>query len=336
MSLNVELSHESREVERLSIDVLLHADHRAELARDVQLGFTSVPKWLPPKYFYDARGSALFDAICDTPEYYPTRTELALLQRIADSIALTTQATDIVELGSGSGRKTRLLLEAIARQRGRCRYVPFDVSEAMLRSSAEALLKSYPWLTVHGIVGDYDRHLTALPRGERRLFVFLGGTIGNFDHGAAEEFLRSVANTMTPQDFLLLGCDLEKAPAVLHAAYNDRQGITAEFNKNVLRVINRELDADFDLESFEHVAFYAPEHSRIEMHLRSTRAQRVRVGGLDASFGFEPGELLRTEISRKFTRGTAAELVQSSGLRWCGWHTTENEYFGLALCARSS
>lgn len=335
MSWSVDGSHRVGEAERLSIDVLLHADHRAELARDVQLGFTSSPKWLPPKYFYDTRGSALFDAICDTPEYYPTRTELRLLQQVADPIVATTQATDIVELGSGSARKTRLLLEAVARHRGKCRYVPFDVSEAMLRGSARALLTSYPWLTVHGIVGDYDRHLPALPAGDRRLFVFLGGTIGNFDEGAAEEFLRSIASTMTERDYLLLGCDLEKDPAVLHAAYNDRQGLTADFNKNVLAVINRELDADFDLSAFEHVAFYSAPRSRIEMHLRSTRPQSVRVGGLGTSFDFASGELMRTEISRKFTRETALHLVRGSGLCWSGWHTSENEYFGLAVCTRA-
>ena len=324
-------AHESGRDARLSVEVHLEPHAAGTLAADVRRGLTLRPKQLPPKHFYDELGSKLFDRICDTPEYYQTRTEYRLLEQVAARIVSLTRPTHVVELGSGAARKTRVLLDALGNS-GLCScYVPFDVSESMLRNAATALLEEYPWLEVRGIVGDYERHLGKLPSGERRLFVFLGSTIGNFDELEARAFLKALRQRLHPGDALLLGLDLVKDARVLHAAYNDAQGITAEFNKNVLGVINRELGADFELEQFEHVAFFEPALERIEMHLLSTRDQIVRIGRLGLSIPFERGELMRTEISRKFTEQSARGLLGQAGLELRDWFVPENRYFGLAL-----
>jgi L-histidine N-alpha-methyltransferase len=316
---------------RLQIRVFLNESAREQLVRDVREGLTQTPKSLPPKYFYDAAGSKLFDRICDTPEYYQTRTEQALLEGVAEDIVGALAPSHIVELGSGAARKTRVLLDALGKTRRGVHFVPLDVSESMLRASAEKLLGNYPWLHVHGIVGDYDRHLAHIPGGERRLFVFLGGTIGNFERDAAVAFLQRLSACMTPDDQLLLGFDLVKSERVLHAAYNDAQGITAAFNKNVLSVLNRELGADFDLDRFSHVAFYDAAASQIEMHLESQCAQRVRVAQLDLDVAFAAGERMRTEISRKFTRASVLDLLERSGQELVSWLSSPNDYFALAL-----
>jgi L-histidine N-alpha-methyltransferase len=317
---------------RLTIEVRRPADGASTLASDVRSGFSAAPKRLAPKHFYDDVGSRLFDAICDTPEYYQTRTEHALLQSVARDVIATTRPTDLVELGSGAARKTRVLLDAIASAGLRCRYVPFDVSEGMLRETAQALLDEYPWLTVRGIVGDYDRDLWDFPPGQRRLFLFLGSTIGNFEHDAAVSFLRVLAAQMGPSDYLLLGLDLVKDARLLDAAYNDAQGITAEFNKNVLRVINRELGGQFDVDAFEHLAFFDERTARIEMHLRSARRQTVTIQALELAASFSEGERVLTEISRKFTAESARVMVGAAGLDLCEWLTPPNEFFALALC----
>ncbi|HLV22081.1 MAG TPA: L-histidine N(alpha)-methyltransferase [Polyangiaceae bacterium] len=317
--------------DRFRLDVHLEPSNAVALARDVRIGLTSAPKWLPPKYFYDAVGSRLFDRICDTPEYYQTRTEQALLERVASEIVNLTEPTHLVELGSGTARKTRVLLGAIERRARRCCYVPFDVSEAVLRESAEQLLGEYPWLEVHGIVGDYDRHLGAIPKGDRRLYVFLGGTIGNFEPEAATQFLASLAGRMHPGDALLLGTDLVKDHARLNAAYNDAQGITAAFNKNVLCVINRELGANFELERFAHVAFFEPENAQIEMHLRSEVDQVVDIQRLELAVPFRAAETIRTEISRKFTRPSATALLKAAGLEVFEWLPSADDAFALSL-----
>jgi L-histidine N-alpha-methyltransferase len=319
--------------DRLHVDVLLHADRYADLARDVSLGLSQSPKELPPKYFYDDVGSRLFDLICDTPEYYQTRTEYSLLETCSERLIALAEPTDVVELGSGTARKTRVLLDALAAGRRACRYVPFDVSEGMLRHTAGALAREYPWLDIHAIAGDYDQHLSNIPGGERRLFLFLGGTIGNFDDTSAIRFLSTIRREMKRGDRLLLGLDLVKDHDLLHAAYNDADGITAAFNKNVLSVLNRELDADFDLDTFEHVAFFDARESQIEMHLRSLRDQTVTVAALDMKVKFRAGELMRTEISRKFTKLSADHLLRASGLVLDQWFTPDNGYFALALCA---
>ncbi len=331
------LHHEQRQEPhgRMTVDVHVRPGEGTTLADDVRAGLTRIPKALPPKHFYDDEGSKLFDAICDTPEYYPTRTEQALLEGIAEGLLEEMRPTEIVELGSGASRKTRALLDAAARLDLRPRYVPFDVSGEMLRRSSLQLLASYPWLRVHGVVGDYERHLDRIPSGDRRLIVFLGGTIGNFTDGEAQRFLSRIASTMGPEDRFLLGTDLVKDRAILHAAYNDAAGLTAAFNKNVLQVLNRELDARFDLARFEHLAFFDEERQQIEMHLRALGGMQVEIGRLGLTVPFADGETIHTEISRKFTRDGVARLFARSGLETCGWHVPENEWFAISVARKS-
>jgi L-histidine N-alpha-methyltransferase len=317
----------------LHIERCLSDDHREQLLRDVRWGLGAARKSLPPKYFYDDRGSRLFDAICDLPEYYPTRTEYALLRRIAAEVIQHARPSHLVELGSGASRKTHVLLEALVRSRLDACYVPVDVSEGMLRRSATALRRRYRALRVHAIVGDYDRHLHHFPSAERRLVAFLGSTIGNFDPAQADAFLHSLADSMDTGDFLLLGLDLVKPVPVLEAAYNDSAGITAEFNRNVLRVLNRELGADFDLALFEHVAFFNLAAEQIEMHLKARRAHHVRLPALDMEVAFAAGETIRTEISRKFRRTTAGAMLAAAGFRLDSWYTSPDGYFALALAS---
>lgn len=316
---------------RFLVDVHVRPGQVSTLRQDALEGLTRHPKQLPPKHFYDARGSELFDAICRTPEYYPTRTEQALLERIAEPVMRNVRPSHLVELGSGMARKTHVLLSAASAQGLHPHYVPFDVSESALRHSAETLLSSYSWLRVHGVVGDYDHHLHLIPRGERRLIAFLGGTIGNFEQRDAVRFLQRVASSMGAGDALLLGTDLVKEKATLDRAYNDAQGVTAAFNLNVLRVMNRELRASFDERAFRHVAFYDRDERRIEMHLESLRAQRVRVEALELDVEFAQGERMRTEISRKFSEAAVAELLGSAGLELTHWFTPDDSAFALSL-----
>lgn len=317
------------ETPRLKIDV--HPGPGSTLADDVRVGLLARPKRLPPKYFYDEAGSILFDRICDTEAYYPTRAEAALLEASAEELVGRFRPTHLVELGSGAARKTRSLLRAFEAHGVEATYVPFDVSESMLRSSAKELLDAFPWLRIHGVVGDYDLHLDRIPREGRRLFAFLGGTIGNFPAEKAEAFLREVASNMQGDDRLLLGTDLVKARETLERAYNDEEGITAAFNKNILQVLNRELDADFDLERFSHLAFFNEEASRVEMHLESSIAQEVRLPRLDLRIPFEAGETIHTEISRKFTRATVEELLSRAGLAMEAWYAPEDRAYGLSV-----
>jgi L-histidine N-alpha-methyltransferase len=329
----VRLAGEGR---RLRIDVHLNGSQASTLAEDVRRGLAVRPKSLPPKHFYDAHGSRLFDRICETPEYYQTRTELRLLERVAGQVIAVADPTHLVELGSGAAHKTRALLDGFELNGRRCCYIPFDVSESMLREASQRLLGRYPWLRVHGIVGDYDHHLETIPVTGRRLFVFLGSTVGNFESTGAVAFLRRLASQLAPRDHLLLGTDLVKAPEILNAAYNDAQGITAAFNKNVLSVVNRGLDADFDLGRFEHLAFYDPAASQVEMHLVSSCDQLVSVGKLDLRARFERGERMLTEISRKFTRDSVRELLSAAGLELCGWFGSPNDYFALSLSRKGA
>ncbi|MEM1415438.1 MAG: L-histidine N(alpha)-methyltransferase [Myxococcota bacterium] len=318
---------------RLRVVSLASTGARSTLAADVRAGLEAAPRSLPPKHFYDARGAELFDAICDTPEYYPTRTEEGLLAAVASRVVARAGATDLVELGSGAARKTRLLLEAML-DAGPARYVPVDVAREMLVASARTLLADYPRLTVHGLVADYDQpFLEALPPGESggRLIAFLGSTIGNFTHDEGAAFLGRIAEQMEGGDRFLLGLDLVKDPAVLHAAYNDAAGLTAAFNRNVLDVVNRELEAEFPTEAFEHVAFYDTEKARIEMHLEASRAMRVHIGELDLDVELEAGERIHTEISRKFTPEAAERLLSDAGLVLDEWWTDPKGWFALAL-----
>jgi L-histidine N-alpha-methyltransferase len=287
------------------LDSFLPADHLAEaLHADVAGGLTRTPKELPPKWFYDERGSALFEEITRLPEYYPTRAEREVLRTRAAEIAAMTGAHTLVELGSGSADKTRLLLSALTAGGSLRRYVPVDVSDAALWESGRALVAEYPELAVHAVLADFESHLEMLPGllagGGPRLTAFLGGTIGNLAPGPRAGFLAAVRGCSTAGDWLLLGTDLVKDPAVLVRAYDDAAGVTAEFNRNVLYVINRELKADFDVEGYRHVAAWDPDNEWIEMRLRSERGQDVNVAALDLGVRFAPGEEMRTEISAKF------------------------------------
>lgn len=302
------------------------------LAEDAREGLASVPRSLPPKYFYDDCGSRLFDRICDTPEYYPTRTEDALLAEHARAVIAATLPEHIIELGSGTSRKTRHLLDACEAEGVVSTYWPFDVCEGMLRESGDRLLEDYPWLTVEALVGDYLAGLDHFPdpRG-RRLFVFLGGTIGNFEPARAQAFLAELRHRLRPGDALLLGTDRVKDPAVLHAAYNDAAGITAQFNLNVLAVLNRELEADFVLDAFEHRAEYNTVEQQIEMYLVAGEDQQVRLGTLGLDLELSRGERILTEISRKFTPKGLSSLLGEAGFVIERHFTPESEYFSLTL-----
>ena len=324
----------SCETSELQLDRHLPADAmRTALEGDVRTGLTATPKALPPKWFYDARGSSLFDEITRLEEYYPTRREKEVLAREATSLAQETCADTLVELGSGTSEKTRMLLDALRDVGTLRRYVPFDVDESVLTSAGRAVAQEYPGVAVHCVVGDFEHHLPLLPTGGRRLIAFLGGTIGNLDPAQRASFLRTLATTMGPDDALLLGTDLVKDPERLVRAYDDASGVTAEFNRNVLHVLRRELGADLDPDAFHHVAVWDAEHEWIEMRLRARGAQTVRV--LDLDVAFADGEDLRTEISAKFRReGVAAELAQA-GLRLQRWETDAQGDYALSLARPS-
>jgi len=301
------------------------------LADDVLRGLTSTPKDLPPKWFYDERGSALFDAITRLPEYYPTRAERSILREQAHHIARRAQAETLVELGSGTSDKTRLLLDALRREPAFERFVPFDVSATTLYDAADALAEEYPGLLVEPVVGDFDHDLHRLPTDGRALVAFLGGTIGNFLPAARAAFLAAIAGVLDPDDHFLLGTDLVKEPRRLVAAYDDAAGVTAAFNKNVLHVINRELDADFDAERFEHVAVWDGEQEWIEMRLRSLADQTVHLRALDLAVPFAAGEEMRTEVSAKFRREGVERELAAAGLEIVAWWTDTNRDYALSL-----
>lgn len=316
----------------LTIDVHLQASDAAQALRtDVQRGLTSNPKWLPPKWFYDDRGSQLFDEITRLDEYYPTRTERAILAANATEIADITDADTLVELGSGTSEKTRLLLDAFHDSGRLQRFAPFDVSEQTLRDAAAAIHDEYPGVAVHAVVGDFERHLDRLPAGGRRCIAFLGGTIGNFMPAERARFFAAIADGLGPHDSFLVGTDLVKDPVRLVRAYDDAAGVTAEFNRNVLLVVNRELDADFPVEEFEHVARFDTEHEWIEMRLRARRALRVRVGALDLDVEFAAGEEMRTEISAKFRRRGLDRELAAAGLRLERFWTDPAGDFAVSL-----
>ncbi|BET45916.1 MULTISPECIES: L-histidine N(alpha)-methyltransferase [Streptomyces] len=303
----------------------------AALRADVLAGLTSTPKWLPPKWFYDARGSELFEAITALPEYYPTRAEREILVDRAGEIAAATGARTLVELGSGSSEKTRVLLDALTGHNGLRGYVPVDVSESALVQAGQALVAERPGLQVHALIADFTAGLTLPETPGPRLVAFLGGTIGNLLPEERAVFLSSVRALLAPGDSLLLGTDLVKDEGVLVRAYDDAAGVTAEFNKNVLSVVNRELEADFATAAFDHVALWNAEREWIEMRLRSRTAQTVKIQALDLAVDFADGEELRTEVSAKFRReGVRAELA-AAGLDLAHWWTDAEGRFALSL-----
>jgi L-histidine N-alpha-methyltransferase len=315
-------------------NLLNEQDSPFELGADARQGLTSAPRTMPPKYLYDARGSELFDRITGLPEYYQTRTERGILERVAPLVVDRVRPTVLIEFGSGSALKTRVLLGEM-RRAGRLEgYGMLDVSEAASRSAAAELIRDYPGLHIECVVTDFE-HDQPLPyEGHRRLLAFLGSTIGNFEAEAARDFLRDVAGRMQQEDAFLIGFDLVKDIETLLRAYDDAQGVTAEFNRNLLRVMNRELEADFDLDQFEHAVRYDEREARIEMHLVSRTNQTVRLDALDLEVSFAPGESIRTELSHKYTRRSVEALLEDAGLALDLWETDPDSLFALGLARR--
>ncbi|GAB2909384.1 L-histidine N(alpha)-methyltransferase [Nonomuraea fastidiosa] len=317
-----------------TVRLINHLDRdylRQALETDVRTGLTATPKWLPPKWFYDAAGSELFSQITRLPEYYPTRRELSILRARAKDLAAAGRADTLVELGSGTSEKTVLLLDALAAAGTLHGYTPVDVDAVTLESAAHRLAARYPGLAVQAVCADFERHLALLPRDGRRMVAFLGGTIGNLEPAARAAFLAGLRETLRPGETFLLGADLVKDTARLVAAYDDAAGVTAEFNRNVLHVINRELDADFEPEAFAHVARYDEERDWIEMRLRASRPMRVRVGGLGLAVDFAEGEEMRTEISAKFRLDGLRGELESAGFTPLRVHTDPSGDFALLL-----
>ncbi|MCP9622993.1 L-histidine N(alpha)-methyltransferase [Nocardia otitidiscaviarum] len=309
-------------------------DLTAALRSDARTGLTATPKWLPPKWFYDARGSELFELITELPEYYPTRTERALLERVVGEIACTAQAEVLVELGAGSAAKTRLLLSALSAEGPLKTYVPQDVSATALRAAADEIAAEFPALAVHGVVSDFTATLDNLPRGGRRMIAFLGGTIGNLVPAERAEFLAGIHAVLEPGEQLLLGAGLVIDPAVLVPAYDDAAGVTAEFNRNVLRVLNSRLNADFDPEKFAHVARWDTDNEWIEMRLEATESMTVTVRDLDLTVDFAAGEQMRTEISAKFRREGLETELDAAGFATERVWTDPDGRFALVLAER--
>ncbi|MFH1057877.1 MAG: L-histidine N(alpha)-methyltransferase [Pseudomonadota bacterium] len=323
--------------ERLELRNHLDLDFRSEMLRLVAEGLGAPNKWLHCKYLYDQRGSELFEAICQTPEYYPTRTELGILDRHAPAIMdfFNLHGGDLVEIGSGANQKVRCLLDSLTPQaRGRLRYVPFDISETALIEAARELLDLYPELCVLGLVADYTRHLAAIPAG-RKLVVFFGSSLGNFDEDASQAFLSGVAATLNRQDRFLLGLDMVKPTAVIEAAYNDAQGVTDRFIKNLLANVNRELGADFDLAAFDYHAFFNPARECMEMHLRARRPLTCRVGDLDLTVCLDAGETIHAEIAQKYSPERAREMFRRAGLAPTRWFSDDQGWFSLVELARA-
>jgi len=321
---------------RYRADVHVDDDaRRRALANDVRRGLGAREKWLPPKYFYDAAGSALFERITQLPEYYLTRAEHALLDVYAPAILAASRPREIVELGPGSPAKVRRLLAVLNGTGPLARYVPVDVDGSTLDVAGRTLLSEGAVTEVYAVVGDFEQHLDRVPPPTgRRLVAFLGSTLGNLDPPRRQELLTAVRNLLADDDHLLLGIDLVKSPCVLHAAYDDAAGVTAEFNRNVLRVINRTLAADFDAEAFGHYARWDAEAARVEMHLVAAADHTVRVADLDLIVSFEAGETIWTESSYKFTRASAEAMLNAAQLRLLRWDT--DGAFGLALAARAA
>ena len=322
---------------RLSSSEVAPEQPLASLADDVRTGLLSRPRWLSPKYFYDDRGSALFEAICATPEYYPSRTEAALLEAHGQEIIEHAAPDHMLELGSGSSRKTRHLLDACDALDQSCQYWPFDVSAQIMLDAGAQLVADYDWLAVHALIGDYTGGLTNVPLPEdgRRLIVFLGGTLGNFEPGEARAMLEQIAGLMRGDDQLLLGVDRVKDTATLEAAYDDAEGVTADFNRNVLRVLNRELEADFPVDDYRHRALFDRDKARIEMRLGAGHAHRVTLATLDTAIDIEAGEEIVTEFSHKFTPDTLAALLESAGLAMDRHFEAEGGAYSLVLARRA-
>jgi L-histidine N-alpha-methyltransferase len=316
----------------------LNGNHREQMINDIRRGMMGTQKSIPSKYFYDARGSQLFDQICMTPEYYPTKTELSILEQSAGEIMqfFSQEGGDLIELGSGSNRKIRKLLDAVHPfEHGRIRYIPIDISKNCLLESVQELLGDYKNLAILGVLADFTRHMGGLPRS-RKLIVFLGSTIGNFQEEEAITLLRRVRANMNRDDRFLLGMDMIKSGEVLEAAYNDRQGVTCDFNRNILVHINRELNSDFDPEDFDHLAYFNVRRERVEMHLRARRTMTAYIADLGLSVDIKKGDTLRTEICKKFSLKSARRLFRKAGMSIARWFTDSKGWFSLVELQVSS
>ena len=322
--------------DRISVEVHLPpGGPLSGMAADVRAGLTRPFKELSPRYFYDERGSQLFEDITELPEYYPTRCEREILEtRSAEICEAANSPATLIELGSGSAAKTRVLLDAML-DAGLETYCPVDISEEITRETAERIADEYDDIAIRGLVCDFELDLERIPVAAPRVIALLGGTIGNFEPQQRAGFLRRVSHLLGPEDRFLLGTDLVKDPATLEAAYNDSQGVTADFNKNVLAVLNRELDADFDLDAFEHVARWDPENLWIDIRLRSLTNQVVNVLALDMQAAFSAGEEMRTEISTKFARPGLEGIYAEAGLELTDWWTDADGLFALSLARRA-
>ncbi|MEE8126122.1 MAG: L-histidine N(alpha)-methyltransferase [Nitrospirales bacterium] len=318
----------------ITIDVPMTREDPETLRNVVRGGLLATPKTLPSKLFYDERGSTLFEQICELPEYYQTRTEHQLLTTWADEIIAISGADELVELGSGAATKTRVLLDAMARADQLHYYVPFDVDETIVRRVSEELVQEYPGLQIHGVVGDFLVHLQHIPEGGKRLVVFLGGTIGNLPPTAARNFLTSVYAEMTTHDYFLLGIQLITHIPRLEAAYNDSQGITAKFNKNILRVLRKTFSAQCNPDLFSHVARYNPTDHRIEMWLRSSQDQVFEIPGLDLILELNDGEEIRTELSTKYDQALVEDLLTTCGFETIKCYTDPDQLIGLVLAQK--
>jgi L-histidine N-alpha-methyltransferase len=324
----------SRTDPSITIDLPLIREDPDLVKTQITRGLQASPKTLPSTLFYDERGSTLFEQICELPEYYQTRTEHQLLTNCADEIVALSGAEELVELGSGAATKTRVLLDAMARIDQLRYYVPFDVEESIVRRVSEELVREYPGLQIHGVVGDFLFHLEHIPEGGKRLVVILGGTIGNLPSAAAQNFLATVNTEMASGDYFLLGMQLITDRSRLEAAYNDKQGITAKFNKNIIRVLCDNFGSHADPEAFDHVARYNEDEHRIEMWLRSREEQILDIPAVDLRVHFKQGEEVRTEISTKYDHPLAEELLASSGFELVKWYCDPDNLIGLALAQK--
>lgn len=320
---------------RCEIYNYLECSFTDHLAEDIVRGMSGKRKYIPSKYFYDCTGSRLFEEICTLPEYYLTRTEISILETIAPCIIGSSPRLDLVEMGSGSEEKISRLIRASSCQQGEgIRYIAFDVSESALLEAGRCLTSQFSRIQVLGYVADFTRHFHHMPQMDNTVFILFGSTIGNFTHVEMCLLLQEIASVMNPGDRFLLGLDMVKDPAIIEAAYNDSLGITAKFNKNILHVMNREASADFDVDAFDHLAFYHHEHEQIEMHLVANRPMTVTFGKIPLTVHIEKGESIRTEISRKFSRESVEAAALSCGLAIHSWHTDSREWFSLAELAR--
>jgi L-histidine N-alpha-methyltransferase len=314
----------------LKVRNYLQGSYCNAIAHDAYRGFTASQKFIPSKYFYDTRGSQLFEEICSLTEYYPTRTEISILKQAAPKIMRSFPEGDIVELGSGANRKIRIFLDAAGDDIiTRYRYVPVDVSASALHEASEGLQRLYSGLEVVGIIADFTVHMHTIPSDNSRLIMFLGSTIGNFDEKMQRDFLQSVARSMNDGDRFIIGFDMVKPRETLEAAYNDSLGVTSKFNKNVLHVLNRELNANFEPSHFEHVAFYNDEKERVEMHLRANKKTVVSIDDLRLEVMIEKGETIHTENSFKFSRSRIARIASEAGLIIRDWHFDAKKWFSL-------